>query len=110
MTFIKDKRVFWATYFLTKELPIKIFEKISKIPGISTPKIQKTAKLATFVNEKVKDLYGLFDHFVTNEWIFESKKIYDYMQMMSKEEIDEFIMDPKIVDWTRFFMFYAYGT
>ena len=66
-------------YYLNKELPTKILDRVSRIPGISSPQLKKTAKLANFVNEKVKELYDLFDHFTTHEWFFESKKIYEYM-------------------------------
>jgi len=57
---------------LHKEIPIKILDKISKIPGIASPQLKKTAKLGNFMNKKVKEMYELFEHFVTNEWIYES--------------------------------------
>jgi hypothetical protein len=101
--------MFDAAYYFHKELPIKILDKVSKLPGLSTAKLRKTAKLANFVNIKIKELYSLFDHFITNEWIYESKKAFEYMKLMSLEEVADFNVDPKLIDWNRFFHFYAYG-
>jgi Male sterility protein len=71
--------------------------------------LKKTAKLANFANDKIKELYELFEHFTSVEWIFESKKIYEFMSQMSPEEVDLFLMDPTIIDWAKFLQYYAYG-
>lgn len=55
------------------------------------------------MNTKVKELFDLFEHFIQNQWIYESKQIYLYLQKMCKEEIEEFIMDPKLIDWNYYF-------
>lgn len=31
------------------------------------------------------------------------------MSQMSPEEVDLFLMDPKIIDWAKFLQYYAYG-
>jgi hypothetical protein len=53
-------------------------DKVSKIPGIGSPKMQKDVQTLKFVNEKLGDLYELFAHFTRNEWIYESNKIYEF--------------------------------
>ncbi len=63
---MKNKTLFKTCYFFEKELPIKIFQQVAKIPGISNPDMVKKANLAGFVNKKIKEMYELFDHFVTN--------------------------------------------
>jgi len=39
------------------------------------------------VNDKLKDFYELFEHFISGEWIYETKKIYDFQAQMSPKDI-----------------------
>ena len=79
ISWIKNKKLFRAKYFIERELPIKIFDRISKIPGIGTPQIKKYAKMANLLNEKTLELFEIFGHFIINEWIYESKMIYKFI-------------------------------
>ena len=96
-------------FFLTSKLPTSILDKVSKIPGIGTPKMQKDVQTLKFVNEKLGDLYELFAHFTRNEWIYESKKIYELEAQMTIEERQIFYVDPKTFDWGTATRLYALG-
>lgn len=84
-------------------------EKVSKIPGIGSPKMQKEVQTLKFVNEKLGDLYELFAHFTRNEWIYESKKIYELEARMTPEEREIFYVDPKTFDWAQATCLYGKG-
>lgn len=57
-------------------------EKISKIPGIGSPKMKKTVEKGKKITKRSWDLGMLFAHFTLHQWIFETAKIYDYMRDM----------------------------
>ena len=81
-------------FFLTSKLPVAIMEKVSKIPGIGSPKMAKEIQGLKFVNDKLGDLYELFAHFTRNEWIYESNKIYELEGQLTPEEREIFYVDP----------------
>lgn len=109
ITFIKNKKILKSVFYLTSELPTTVLEKISKIPGIASPKLSSNIKVLKMANKKVNDLYTLFEHFTTGEWIFETKKIYEYLSELSEEERILFQADPKAVDWKVGIPLYGYG-
>jgi hypothetical protein len=61
------------------------------------------------LNEKLKDFYELFEHFVSGEWIYESKKIYEFLAQMSPKDIENFYIDPKTFDWESQTYKYGFG-
>ncbi len=44
ITFIDNEKILKAMFFIKSELPIKVLEKISHIPGIGTPAFKKNVK------------------------------------------------------------------
>jgi hypothetical protein len=42
-------------------------------------------------------------------WIYESIKIYEYVDKMTQAERLEFYIDPKIIDWELATKMYIYG-
>ena len=61
------------------------------------------------VNEKLKDFYDLFEHFVSGEWIFETKKLYEFEARMTPKEREIFHIDPKSFDWKGITYKYGFG-
>jgi len=61
------------------------------------------------VNDKLKDFYELFEHFISGEWIYETKKIYDFQAQMSPKDIENFYIDPKPFDWESQTYKYGFG-
>ena len=61
------------------------------------------------LNEKLKEFYELFEHFVSGEWIYESKKIYEFLAQMSPKDIENFYIDPKTFDWESQTYKYGFG-
>ena len=62
-----------------------------------------------FVNEKINDLYELFQHFTKNQWIYETQKIYEFDALMTPQERQDFFIDPKTFDWFQGANLYGYG-
>jgi Male sterility protein len=96
-------------FYLTSKLPTAVLDKVSKIPGIGSPKMQKDVQTLKFVNEKLGDLYELFAHFTRNEWIYESNQIYELEAMMTKGEREVFFVDPRTFDWATATCLYGKG-
>jgi hypothetical protein len=107
--FSDDKKYIDRMFYLTSKLPTSIMEKISRIPGIGSQKMQNEVKKMKFVNEKLGDLYDLFAHFTRNEWIYESNMIYKFEARMTSEERKIFFIDPKTFNWFEATCLYAYG-
>jgi hypothetical protein len=78
---------------------VKILDKVSRLPGLSSTKLRKTSKMANLITQKVNDLYDLFDHFISNSWIFENKKMYEFLDLMTDSEKNEFYIDPRLINW-----------
>lgn len=55
------------------------------------------------------DLYELFAHFTRNEWIYESKKIFEFEAMLTPEEREIFYVDPRTFDWKQATCLYGKG-
>ena len=53
------------------------------------------------VNSRLREFYELFAHFTYGEWIYETKKIYEFETRMSPEERKTFYIDPKLFDWEK---------
>lgn len=83
ITFIQNKKLFNAVFYLKRELPINVLNKVAKIPGLMSAELKKTARLGLVVNQKTKELYDLFSHFTSNSWTFETLKIYEFMNQLS---------------------------
>ena len=71
--------------------------------------MKKNADKLQKVIQKVTTLVDLFSHFTRNVWIYESIKIYDYVNQMTAEEKKEFEIDVKNIDWEVAVWRYGYG-
>jgi hypothetical protein len=97
--FIENHKVLKARFFLTSELPIKVLEKISHIPGIGTPALKKNIKKGKLMVSRAWETSILFDHFTNNSWIYETKAVEDLYRQLSPAEREVFVIDPKAIDW-----------
>ncbi len=74
-------------------------EKISHIPGIGTSNLKKNVKKGKMMIGRAWETGLLFDHFTTNSWIYETKAVEDMYRQLSPSEREEFIIDPKDINW-----------
>jgi hypothetical protein len=84
---------------LRQELPIKIMEKLSHFPGIGTSSLKKNVKKGNMMISRAWETGMLFDHFTNNSWIYESKAVEEIYRHLTPSEREEFIIDPKDIDW-----------
>lgn len=91
--------MFKAKFFLNSELPVKIMEKISKIPGIGTANLKNNVKKGKMVVSRAWETGMLFDHFTNNSWIFETVQVEEVLKQMVDSDREEFYVDPKEIDW-----------
>ena len=84
---------------MTSELPIKILDKISHIPGIGTPNFKKNVNKGKLMVSRAWETSLLFDHFTDNSWIYETKAVEDFYRQLSPAEREVFKIDPKDIDW-----------
>ncbi len=96
-------------FYWTNEVPAVVLDKVSKIPGIGSTKMQKDVSMLKLLNEKLKDFYEMFEHFVSGEWIYETKKIYEFEQKMSTQDKEIFYIDPRKFDWKNETYRYGFG-
>jgi hypothetical protein len=62
--------------------------------------MKKNIENGKLINAKSKETGVLFDHFTTNSWTFESLFVEEILKMMTEEEKQDFIIDPKAIDWS----------
>ncbi len=79
VNFIENDFVFKTAFFLKNELPVKVMEKIAKIPGIGSGGFKKTVEKGRMITSRAWETGLLFDHFTTNSWIYESVVVQDFM-------------------------------
>ena len=108
--FIDDYKTIKTLFYLRSQLPTNILEKVTSLPLIGNPKMNKQVKQLQFAYEKLDEMYDLFQHFTRNNWVYETKKIYEFLEQMSAAEKEEFYIDPKTFDWMNATHLYAYGT
>jgi hypothetical protein len=73
--FVQNQNMYKTKFFLKQELPVKIMEKLSKIPGIGTSNLKKNVKKGKMMISRAWETGLLFDHFTNNSWIFETKAV-----------------------------------
>jgi len=54
-------------------------------------------------------MYPIFDFFISGNWHYENKNIYQLLAQMSKEEQKEFECDCRKVDWDELMVNYVKG-
>jgi hypothetical protein len=78
--FIENDFLFKTAFLLKNEMPVKIMEKISKIPGIGSSSLKKTVEKGKMITSRAWETGLLFDHFTTNSWIYESLVVEEFMK------------------------------
>jgi hypothetical protein len=86
-----------------------MLDKLSKIPGIGTASLKKNVEKGKLMTTRAWETGILFDHFTTNSWIYESLQVEELMKLMKPEEISEFYIDPKVIDWSHTVQSYVHG-
>lgn len=61
--------------------------------------MKKKVANGNFMVNKVWETMGLFDHFTTNSWVFESNQVEEFSKLMTDEEKKQFIIDPREIEW-----------
>lgn len=82
--FFESDKMFKTMFFLKNELPIKVMEKVSKIPGLGSMK--KTVEKGRMIVNKAWETGLLFDHFTTNSWTYESLQVDEISRVMRDDE------------------------
>lgn len=59
--------------------------------------------------KKSEQIGDVFEHFIMNEWVFENKKCYQLISMMTKEENEIFQLDTRVIEWYEYMMMYHFG-
>lgn len=96
-------------FYLRSVLPANILSRVAQIPGVGSPKMRADLKQLREVNTKIGEFYDLFAHFTCNEWIYETAKVYEMIQLLTPEEQKIFYIDPKTFTWQEAVDFYGYG-
>jgi len=94
---------------LKQELPVKIMEKLSHIPGIGTSNLKKNVKKGKMMISRAWETGLLFDHFTNNSWIFETKAVEDMYKQITPLDRQTFVIDPREIDWRQATKFYLHG-
>jgi len=61
--------------------------------------MKKNAERLMKMNKRVALVERLFRHFVANDWCFETARIFEMCEQMSKEEQEIFKFNPRVIDW-----------
>lgn len=86
ITFIPNKKVLMGAFFLNTDLPVRVMEKLSKVPGVGTPSFKKQVEKGKMIRSKAWDTAILFSHFTNNSWTYESRQVDTLMARMTPED------------------------
>lgn len=79
MAFIPNERLFNTLFFFRNDLPVRIYNRIARIPGIGGAQMRKNGEKLNKVNIRALNLGKMFEHFTNNQWIFETQMIYKFL-------------------------------
>ena len=97
-------------FFLNVDLPTRLFKKYADLPVLGNAKMRKDAQRLTKVNQRAWDLGSkMFAHFVSNEWIFETKEMFRMIDAMSLNDRSTYQINVKCIDWPSAINLYMYG-
>jgi len=102
-----NPRVYKMLNYLQNEIPMQSSQFIAKITG-SQHYAKNALKRAKQIARQ-DNLMVTFNHFINKGWYFETKVIYEIMKLLSPEEVIEFEMDVKLIDWEKLSFLYSYG-
>ena len=71
ITFIRNRTLHKTLFFLNTDLPVRVMEKLSKIPALGSG-LKKNVEKGKLMVSKAWETGVLFDHFTKNSWIYES--------------------------------------
>lgn len=86
ITFIPNKKVLTGAFFLNTDLPVRVMEKLSKVPGVGTPSFKKQVEKGKMMRSRAWDTAILFSHFTSNSWTYESRQVDYLMAKMTPED------------------------
>ena len=84
ITFIPNKKVLATAFFLNTDLPVRVMEKMAKIPGIGTPSFKKNVEKGKMIRQRAWETAILFSHFTSNSWIYESRQVDEFHSKMTQ--------------------------
>jgi hypothetical protein len=97
----KNDKLHKTVFFLKRELPAKGFYYLSKVIG-NKKMIKDSERLNKAMNQ-CKNLGGLFGHFTSNEWIYDTYNMYQLKGQLSEEDNQIYKFDAAEINWKRYF-------
>jgi hypothetical protein len=76
---------------------------------LANPNLAEQVEALNRVRGKFNSMDKLFNHFLHNEWIFESVNMGHILKRMSPSESQEFLIDVRKVDWEACTRGFCYG-
>lgn len=79
LEFIPNRKLYTLKFNLAHEVPTKVMDVLSKVPGIGSAKMRKDVERLKKLNIRAWELGNTFVHFINHEWIFETNEIYELL-------------------------------
>ena len=98
---------FQLKMMIDNKLPAYTIEKMAQITG--NPDMKVKANRFKKMNNKVDQLHDIFEFFFSNDWCFETSKIFEILNMLSENERKAFNCNPKVIDWKLLCQLNIYG-
>ena len=102
-----ENRKFYQLKILQRRVPAYMFYQFARVLG--THKIKLQANRLNKMISRAEVLSETFSFFTTNQWIFETTKVNNLINYLSKEEQEKFQLDVAVIDWKFFFYHFNYG-
>lgn len=82
----------------------------NKVAALSTSaSLKKSAGKLYKMTQKSEELSELFSPFTSNEWVYLNNNFHDLQKYCSKEELDIFQLDTKVIEWKRYLTYFCWG-
>lgn len=109
LEFIDNTMIYKIKKNLFNKLPLKLMQYASFVPSIGTPSFKQFVDTATTFRKKADNAVESMIKFIKGDWHFENKRIYNALNMMTSEEIEEFQVETRKINWESYIMNYIKG-
>ena len=83
-----------------EKIPLIAMENVAKIPLPQLKNMKKGVTQLRKIQNKLDDMYDIFDFFIKGDWIYVNNRIYPLISRMSDEEKEEFNCDVLKIYWS----------
>jgi len=90
-----------------RRVPTLAFHKLANT--VQNAKMKRSAGKLYKAQRRAEELSDLFEYFIMNEWIYVTTHIQELQLSCTKEELEIFQIDPRVINWKKYLYYFCWG-